>query len=93
MRFRIHLFRAAGQRDRRQHEVVRDVEPLLARWKAGGLDSLRAKLSQRYLCVSKSLVLIVMALTPMGQFGRALGYLREALERGAPWARALSCAI
>jgi tetratricopeptide (TPR) repeat protein len=62
--------------------VVSDVEPILARWKAGGLESLRARLNQRQLSVCTSLVRIIMALTPMGQSGRARGYLNEALEMG-----------
>ncbi|MFO7695687.1 MAG: BREX system ATP-binding domain-containing protein, partial [Anaerolineae bacterium] len=62
--------------------AVRDVEPILALWKSGGLDSLRAKLNQRQLSMSRSLVTIVLALVPMGLYGRALAYLDDALELG-----------
>ncbi len=62
--------------------AVRDVEPILALWKRGDLDALRARLNQRRPFVSRSLVTIVMALAPMGHYTRALGYLSEALELG-----------
>ncbi|MFO7696167.1 MAG: hypothetical protein R6X16_03310, partial [Anaerolineae bacterium] len=40
------------------------------------------KLNQRQLSMSRSLVTIVLALVPMGLYGRALAYLDDALELG-----------